>query len=203
MTQEELLKKIDGKSKKIVAMCKPEESKKVSDLLADIRSLANTIPTMPPEPTKPVHFCINEEDVVDEYDMGACAVTKTKTGFEWRAKGGYRLYTENTNKSLSGAINSFFEARDSDAEKTMAEVENENIIVQALTYVLNYPMIAFSDYEFLVKMATNIVNWMTEKYKEASEEAKEDDNPELTRDLADASVEFEKIQNQINEKEKE
>lgn len=199
MTQEEVLKKVDDKSEKIVEMCKDENKKKAKDLLGDIRNLVNTIPVMPPEPVKPVHFCINEEDVVEEYDMGACAVTKTKTGFEWRTKGGYRLYTENTNESLSGAIKSFLDARNSKETMTEKDVEMENLSLQAITYVLNSPTVVFSDYEFLIKMATSIIQWMSEKYNEAVSEVKEDDNPELTRDFGDMEIELEKIQKQLKE----
>lgn len=201
MTQEELLAKVDRKSEKIIGYCKPENIKDVKPLLDDIRNLANTIPVMPPKDIPPVHFCIDKSDVIDEYDMGACVVTKFKDGYEWRTKGGIRLYTQGNNESLCGALEGFFELRDSKEVKTEEQVEDENMVIQALTYILNLPMVVFSDQDFTIKIATEIVKWMNEKYAElTSEPLHEDDDPTATREMNEAVLAFEDLKNAEIEK---
>lgn len=215
MTNEEIIKKISNKEEKIAGMSQRPE--KAQDLLRDIKVLyeekhrvemenlkaeydkkiaeLNSVPRV-----EPMHFCIPQSSVVDEFDMGACAAVKTTTGYEWRAKGGFRLYTENTNQSLSSAIESFFEMRDDKEVKTPEQQDEQEHIISALTYVLNYPMIAFSDSEFFLKMATHIVRWMNEKYDELIEKTslKEDDDPELTRDFQNATIAMENIKEELD-----
>lgn len=225
MTQDEINKKISSKEEKIVGMS--TATSKTQDLLRDLKVLYDEKMRMAleeqekngneafeelkkqleeaktksekPRPVEAVHFCIPKSEVVDEYDMGACAVTKTVTGYEWRAKGGFRIYTENTNASLAGAMESYFEMRDQKEVLSPKEQEEQEHIMSALTYVLNYPMIAFSDPEFLIQMATSIVKWMNAKYKELVDDAelKPDDDPERTRDFQDATLAMEELREQI------
>lgn len=206
MTKEEIIAKIKAKEDKIVAIT--SATGKTRDLLRDIRVLYDEHEKMSLEEAQPVaevtevqkqkvepmHFCIPQSEVVDVFDMGACAVTKTITGYEWRAKGGFRMYTENTNESLSGAMESFFEMRDQQNVLSPNEIEDQEQIMTALTYILNYPMIAFSDLEFMLKMATEIVKWMKERYDELMAEPLHDDNdPEATRDFQQATLAVEEL----------
>ena len=225
MTQEEITKKILNKEEKIAGMSTAVS--KTQDLLRDIKVLYEEKMRMAleerdqndneevedlkkqlaeakakaekPRPVEAMHFCIPKSEVVDEYDMGACAVTKTVTGYEWRAKGGFRIYTENTNASLAGAMESYFEMRDQKEVLSPEEQDKQEQIMSALTYVLNYPMIAFSDDEFLLQMATAIVKWMNNKYKELVEDAelKPDDDPERTRDFQEATLAVEELREQM------
>lgn len=225
MTQEEITKKILNKEEKIVGMSTAVS--KTQDLLRDIKVLYEEKMRMAleerdqndneevedlkkqleeakakaekPRPVEAMHFCIPKSEVVDEYDMGACAVTKTVTGYEWRAKGGFRIYTENTNASLAGAMESYFEMRDQKEVLSPEEQDKQEQIMSALTYVLNYPMIAFSDDEFLLQMATAIVKWMNNKYKELVEDAelKPDEDPERTRDFQEATLAVEELREQM------
>lgn len=210
MTKEEIIAKIKAKEDKIVAMT--SATGKTRDLLRDIRVLYDEHEKMSLEEAQPVaetteqktevkkpkiepmHFCIPQSEVVDEFDMGACAVVKTRTGYEWRAKGGFRMYTENTNESLSGAMESFFEMRDQQDVLSPKEIEDQEQIMTALTYILNYPMIAFSDPEFMIKMATEIVKWMKERYDELmAKPLHDDDDPEATRDFQQATLAIEEL----------
>lgn len=206
MTKEEIIAKIKAKEDKIVAIT--SATGKTRDLLRDIRVLYDEHEKMSLEEAQPVaevtevqkqkvepmHFCIPQSEVVDVFDMGACVVTKTITGYEWRAKGGFRMYTENTNESLSGAMESFFEMRDQQDVMSPKEIEDQEQIMTALTYILNYPMIAFSDLEFMLKMATEIVKWMKERYDELMAEPLHDDNdPEATRDFQQATLAVEEL----------
>lgn len=225
MTQDEINKKISSKEDKIVGMS--TATSKTQDLLRDLKVLYEEKMRMAleerdkndneevedlkkqlaeakakaekPRPVEAMHFCIPKSEVVDEYDMGACAVTKTVTGYEWRAKGGFRIYTENTNASLAGAMESYFEMRDQKDVLSPEEQDKQEQIMSALTYVLNYPMIAFSDDEFLLQMATAIVKWMNNKYKELVEDAelKPDDDPERTRDFQEATLAVEELREQM------
>src|SRR5574344_922035 len=98
MTKEEIIAKIKAKEDKIVAIT--SATGKTRDLLRDIRVLYDEHEKMSLEEAQPVaevtevqkqkvepmHFCIPQSEVVDVFDMGACVVTKTITGYEWRSE---------------------------------------------------------------------------------------------------------------------
>jgi UDP-galactopyranose mutase len=104
-------------------------------------------------------------------------IQQTETGVLYHCYGGYSIFVTPNNKSLYDTLNSFIEIKENLSSMTAEELNDFDLTVSAISYILNTPLIAFSDQNFTFDLATFIINYLRELTAKADEAPLEHENP--------------------------
>lgn len=149
---------------------------------------------------KPVHFCIDEDDVEESYDGGSYCIYKTAHHAHFMTKGGYHIFVTPNYTSLYGTIISVMEAQkslDSSGEDDETRQDTENVLA-AVAYLLECPMFCFGDPEITVKIANVVIDCLNESYKKAAGKLMKESNPEADAAFREAVSGIEEIKPYID-----
>jgi hypothetical protein len=119
------------------------------------------------EPTL-VHIPL--ESVLEEAKGDTFTMSRTKDGkVIYHTYGGYTIIADSSYSSLADTINASIDYLNGNVELDDDQKEIMNNDILATTYLLNLPMFAMGDYEFKYKLASETIDYLTQKIKESEE----------------------------------
>lgn len=113
-------------------------------------------------------------------------IQKTETGILYHCYGGFSIFVTPNNKALYETLNSFIELKDSFTSMTAKELDDFDLATTAISYVLNVPLIAFTDQEFTFDLATFVINYLRGLTEKADSAPLEYENPDDNADFVAA-----------------
>lgn len=192
MDKEQLKKKLEEVKVKIKTNSK--DAHFADTLIDEILSIKGQLDV---EPTI-VH--IEEKDVVQKLDGDTFSMYITSRGDAvYHVKGGYTIVADYRMNGLSEAIAGY--VLNNDVLDTLSEEERElyELDMEASTFVLNAPMIAFSDENLKFDVATLIVKYLKDYYDDAMGNALEPEDGESARDFEEKVSIWEDLKEQLED----
>lgn len=179
MKKTELKEKLEATKAKIKANSKDAH---FADALID--DLSSILGQLNHEPTL-IHLPLSE--VEDSIDGEHFEVNIMKDGTAvYHTRGGYTIIADYRVAGLNLAIKNFVKdlrevANLSEADRKIVELE-----ASANAYVLNVPMIAFSDAKFTLEIATKTVEYLNNLYREAMDAPLQPDDTKANKEFEEA-----------------
>jgi hypothetical protein len=179
MKKTELKEKLEVTKAKIKANSKDAH---FADALID--DLSSIIGQLNHEPTL-IHLPLSEvEDSIDGEHFEA-SIMKDGTAV-YHTRGGYTIIADYRVVGLNLAIRNFIK----DLREVSNLSEDDRKIVEleasANAYVLNVPMIAFSDAKFTLEIATKTVEYLNNLYREAMDAPLQPDDTKANKEFEEA-----------------
>lgn len=146
--------------------------------------------------------CGKEEDSVSDETF---TITKTTKGVLYHTTGGYSIFATPQCVSLHEELLSVLSYLKEEEQGIKAETEEEKnieILLSAISHVLNLPMIAFGDASFMYQVATMVLEYINKTYEELMNNELQEETPEEDAQFKEATLAVETIANGIK-KEKE
>lgn len=193
MDKKELNKKLNDVKKKIKANSKDAHFAEV--LIDEALSLKGQLGI---EPTI-VH--IPTEDVVKTLKGDTFEMSVTKHGDAiYHVYGGYTLIADGQRmRSLANTIADYIINQDLVKDLDDKEKELYDLDLSATAYVLNIPMIAFSDADLKYDLASKIVTWLRETYEKAMEQPLQEETREQDVAFENAAKAIEDVKKSVKE----
>lgn len=144
------------------------------------------------EPTL-VH--IPTADIVQSLKGETFEMSLTKHGDAiYHVYGGYTIIADGTRmRSLAGTIADYVANQEFVKDLDEKEREVYDLDMSATAYVLNIPMMAFSDQDLKFDLATKMVSWLRATYDKALNEPLQEETPELDAAFEDAAKTIEEV----------
>lgn len=162
MDKKELKDKLNEVERVIKANSK--DAHYAETLINELKSLYRQIKH---EPTL-VHIPL--DNVIEEAKGDTFTMSRTKDGkVIYHTYGGYTIIAESSYSSLAGTINASIDYLNGNVELEDDQKEIMDNDILATTYLLNLPMFAMGDYEFKYKLASETIDYLTQKIKESEE----------------------------------
>ena len=172
MDKKTLNRKIGAVKKKIKANSKDAHfADALIDELLSLKGQAGIEPTIVHIPT---------EDIVKTLKGDTFEMSVTKHGDAiYHVHGGYTLIADGQRMhSLANTIADYIINQDLVKDLDDKEKELYDLDLSATAYVLNIPMIAFSDADLKYDLASKIVTWLRETYEKAMEQPLQEETRE-------------------------
>lgn len=151
----------------------------ISDLLS-IKGQLDHEPTL-------IHIPIS--DVTESIDSGPYEASITKDGTAiYHAKGGYTVIADYRMAGLNYGIRGLITGITDVDSITDEEREAVDLDLSASAYVISIPVIAFSDPEFKLDMATAVVKYLNKTYDKAINAPLQEDDMKLNKEFEDAII---------------
>lgn len=124
---------------------------------------------------------------------------KTSRGILYHLYGGYNIFVTPANSSLYGTFDDLIENRVEYEHFDGVEKENFETFISATAFVLNVPLIAFSDSEFMFKIANNVVDYLKQSYDNAMKNELQEETVEEDEQFKEAVLGIETIKQALKE----
>lgn len=192
MNKEALKAKLDEVKAKIKSNSK--DTHFAESLINDLLSLKGQLCVVP------TVIRIDENDILDKFSGNTFEMFTTKKGEAvYHVKGGYTLIADHRMVSLNNAIAGYIYAAKTMDTLNESEQEALTLDMSAAAYVMNLPFFAFSDQDFLYKIAEEVIQWLREKYDKAMEEPLHPETPEEDTAYREAAMWVESLKNEHRE----
>lgn len=188
MNKKELKKQIDEVVSQIKTNSK--DAKFADSLIDKLLSLKGQYDV---EPTR---VCVEEKDVVKEYDFESVRYIRCKSCIIFQAKGGMSVVVSHRMTALFEHLNVLLDMKDRYESLTDEEKLTYETLYSATTFILELPIFATCDDEFFVGISSDIINRLNRLTEKNLEEP-------LKEETHKENAEFENLNevfNQENEK---
>lgn len=144
---------------------------------------------------EPTIVHIPTADVVKSLKGETFEMSVTKKGDAiYHVYGGYTLIADGARmRSLAGTIADYVANQDLVRDLDENERELYDLDMSATAYVLNIPMMAFSDQDLKFDLASKMVEWLRKTYEDAMSKPLQEETPELDATFEDAAKAIEEI----------
>lgn len=193
MDKKELNKKLNDVKKKIKANSKDVHfAEALIDEALSLKGQLGIEPTIVHIPT---------EDVVKTLKGDTFEMSVTKHGDAiYHVYGGYTLIADGQRmRSLANTIADYIINQDLVKDLDDKEKEMYYLDLSATAYVLNIPMIAFSDADLKYDLASKIVTWLRETYEKAMEQPLQEETREQDVAFESAAKAIEDVKKSVKE----
>lgn len=193
MDKKELNKKLNDVKKKIKANSKDVHfAEALIDEALSLKGQLGIEPTIVHIPT---------EDVVQTLKGDTFEMSVTKHGDAiYHVYGGYTLIADGQRmRSLANTIADYIINQDLVKDLDDKEKELYDLDLSATAYVLNIPMIAFSDADLKYDLASKIVTWLRETYEKAMEQPLQEETREQDVAFESAAKAIEYVKKSVKE----
>lgn len=193
MDKKELNKKLNDVKKKIKANSKDVHfAEALIDEALSLKGQLGIEPTIVHIPT---------EDVVKTLKGDTFEMSVTKHGDAiYHVYGGYTLIADGQRmRSLANTIADYIINQDLVKDLDDKEKELYDLDLSATAYVLNIPMIAFSDADLKYDLASKIVTWLRETYEKAMEQPLQEETREQDVAFESAAKAIEDVKKFVKE----
>lgn len=136
-------------------------------------------------------------DVVDTIEQDTYRIIAGKTASAYQVKGGFTIMA-NHNIGLGQLLASLVSEKEEASALEGDAKENYETFLTALAYVLNIPMLAASDQDFMFKMATETIKYLQEKVEAISEIPLQDETPVEDAEFEASAKAIEEIKEAIS-----
>lgn len=130
-------------------------------------------------------------------------IIKTTRGIVYKTYGGYSIFVTPNNVALYETLNELIVKKEEFGMLVGKDKDDFELNLSAIAYVLNTPLIAFTDASFTFDIAQRIIEFLTEKYEEAMNAPLQEETFEENQRFEDATKGFETIKEAIREEEKD
>lgn len=130
-------------------------------------------------------------------------IIKTTRGIVYKTYGGYSIFVTPNNVALYETLNELIVKKEELGMLVGKDKDDFELNLSAIAYVLNTPLIAFTDASFTFDIAQRIIEFLTEKYEEAMNAPLQEETFEENQRFEDAIKGFETIKEAIREEEKD
>lgn len=187
MDKETLKKNLDDVKKKIKANSK--DAHFADTLIDELLSLKGQLSL---EPTL-VHIPLDDVEKTLKGDTFEMSLTKRGEAV-YHVYGGYTIIADGFRmRSLANTIADYVNNQEMVVTLDEKEREAYELDMSATAYVLNIPMLAFSDPNLKFDLATQIVAWIRKTYEEALEQPLQEETREQDVEFEDATKAIEEI----------
>lgn len=193
MDKKTLNRKIGAVKKKIKANSK--DAHFADTLIDELLSLKGQVDV---EPTL-VHIPVADVAKSLKGDTFEMSITKHGDAI-YHVYGGYTLIADGQRmRSLANTIADYIINQDLVKDLDDKEKEMYDLDLSATAYVLNIPMIAFSDADLKYDLASKIVTWLREAYEKAMEQPLQEETREQDVAFEDATKALEELKASVKE----
>lgn len=193
MDKKELNKKLNDVKKKIKANSKDAHfAEALIDEALSLKGQLGIEPTIVHIPT---------EDVVKTLKGDTFEMSLTKHGDAiYHVYGGYTLIADGQRmRSLANTIADYIINQDLVKDLDDKEKELYDLDLSATAYVLNIPILAFSDADLKYDLASKIVTWLRETYEKAMEQPLQEETREQDVAFESAAKAIEDVKKSVKE----
>jgi hypothetical protein len=193
MDKETLKSKLDEVKAKIKINSKDAHfADKLIDELLSLKGQLGIEPTL-------VHIPV--DDVVKSLKGETFEMSVTKHGDAiYHVYGGYTIIADGTRmRSLAGSIADYVVNQELVKDLDEKEREAYDLDLSATAYVLNIPMLAFSDADLKYDLASKIVTWLRETYEKAMEQPLQEETREQDVAFENAAKAIEDVKKSVKE----
>lgn len=128
-------------------------------------------------------------EIEDKYDGGSYVIETFRDGsVMYHTIGGFTIIGDYRIAGMNAVLRDFIKKLSGETPIADDMRELIELDLSANTYVLNIPMFAFSDVNLKFELATKVVEYLNEMYKEAINAELPDDDPEANKLFYDAVV---------------
>ena len=164
----------------------------ISDLLS-IKGQLDHEPTL-------VHLPIDK--IADSFEGDTFSMNLMKDGTAvYHVKGGMDIVVKPNLSSLNQTIASFIESSHKFDELSDEDKEAFETELQASCYVMNVPMIAFSDIDFMFDTASGVIKFLSETFEEEMGKPLQDETPEENEQFRSATMAIENLKSEMAKEE--
>lgn len=176
MEKKELKRQIDEVVNKIKSNSKDAHfAKELTDELLSLKGQCDVEPT---------RVCVEEKDVIKEYDFDNLRFLRCKNCIVFQDKGGFTSVVSPRMKSLYTHINVLLDMKDRYEDLSDDEKKVYDALYTATIWVLNTPIFATCSDKMFFGIATDVINHFNEYVEEAK-------NAPLKDEEAEKDAEFE------------
>lgn len=136
-------------------------------------------------------------DVVDTIEQDTYRIIAGKTASAYQVKGGLTIVA-NHNIGLGQLLNNLVADKEEASELEGEEKENYETYLSALAYVLNVPMLAASDQDFMFKMATETIKYLQESVEKMNNMEIQGETIKEDAEFKDAVLAMEEVKDFIS-----
>lgn len=126
-------------------------------------------------------------------------IQKTTKGILYHLYGGYNIFVTPNNASLYETLNDLIENSVEYSKFTGDEKDNFETFISATAFVLNVPLIAFSNSDFMFKIANNVVDYLQQSYDNAMKNELQEETVEEDEQFKEAVLGIETIKQALKE----
>ena len=130
-------------------------------------------------------------------------MVKTNKGIVYHVYGGYNIFVTPNNVALYQTLEDLIDNQEFYAKFKGEEREQFELNLSAIAYVLDVPLIAFSNAEFTFKIAEETIKFLQKTYDDAMKEPLQEETVEEDREFKDAVLAVEELRNALKEEEKD
>lgn len=128
-------------------------------------------------------------EIEDKYDGGSYVIETFRDGsVMYHTTGGFTIIGDYRISGMNSALRDFMKKLSGETPIDEDVRELIELDLSANTYVLNIPMFAFSDVNLKFELATKVVEYLNEMYKNAIESDLTDDDQEANKAFYDATI---------------
>ena len=183
MKDEKLKEKIDEMLKSIKENSKDENL--ANDQLNELMSLKGQLDV------KPVRLCVEEKDVLKEYDFDSYRYVRCKGGILYQMAGGYSVYVTPRMVSLYKHLDQLLSLKD-DYDNLSEELKNAySTLVSATQFVMSLPVCSPSSDKMFFGIAGDIAERLNDMVSELMDK-------DLQEETHEENAEFENTQDLLN-----
>jgi hypothetical protein len=143
--------------------------------------------------------CGKEEYSVSDENF---TITKTNKGMLYHTTGGYSIFATpqciSLHEELLSVLTLLKEEEQGIKADTVEEEENIELLIRAISHVLNIPMIAFGDHAFMYQIATLVVEYINKTYEELMNKELQEETIEEDAAFKEATLAVYNIAKEIN-----
>lgn len=147
--------------------------------------------------------CGKEEDSVSDETF---TITKTNKGVLYHTTGGYSIFATpqcvSLYEELTDVLSHLKEEEQGIKAETEEEEKNIEILLSAVSHVLNLPMIAFGDASFMYQVATIVLEYINKTYEDLMNKELQEETPEEDAQFKEATRAVETIAKEIKKEKK-
>lgn len=129
-------------------------------------------------------------------------MTKTNKGIVYNVYGGYAIFVEPNNHALYDTLDDIIVNREKHEKLEGKEKEDFEFSLMVISYILNTPMIAFSDINLTFGVAETVMKFIRDSFEKAAQTLQEE-TVEQDREFKDATMAMETIAEAIKEEQKQ
>lgn len=128
-------------------------------------------------------------------------IIKTTRGIVYKTYGGYSIFVTPNNVALYETLNDLVVNKEEYSNLVGKDKSDFELNLSAIAYVLNVPLIAFTDAAFTFEMAQKVIEFLTNKYEEALNVPLQEETFEENQMFEDAVKGLETIKESLKEEE--
>lgn len=124
-------------------------------------------------------------------------IVKTSKGVVYKMYGGYVIFVTPNNKALYETLCDYIDHKE-EYEKLEGELKEQfDLQLSAVAYVLNTPLFAFTNSEFMFKIATDVIDYLKSTFDSLMEQPLQEETPLEDAEFKEATLSLEALKEEI------